>query len=200
MRADLGAVALLLGAGACATGGEGEPVCRPGEARGGEEVRAAALAGRYELTLVTTSGERAGMAATGTLVLTEMPEGMRAVRAPGGETLEGVTAPLLGTLALDLESVGATVAGSTDATDPEGPGVLVLESAPNAPAGTRPGVTIRFGSVANDRRQTRFDGAYTALFVRRTAERGFFGSWASGVRREEAAGHFCALRASRTPR
>ena len=70
--------------------------------------------------------------------------------------------------------------------------VLVLEqrSQPTGP----PSITVRLGSIANNRAVAPFDGGYTALRVGWLEESGAFGgSWASGVRNEQAAGHFCAV-------
>lgn len=188
--------ALLIGTGGCATTASHEASCQPPPEQAKAEIRAATLAGRYALTLVATRGEKTGMSASGTLVLTETPAALRPMRAPGGdEPLEGVTAPLIGSVLVDLESLGATAPGATDTVDPNAPGVLVIENTSGGPDGAGPEITIRFGSVANDRSQTRFDGAYTALFVRAgTDDEGFVGTWASGVRQEDVAGYFCATR------
>ncbi len=71
---------------------------------------------------------------------------------------------------------------------PDAPGVLVIES---------PGrVMLRLGSEANRTGVRRYDGAYTALQVQQVTDKGFAGSWQSGVAAEQSGGHFCAKRVS----
>ena len=55
-------------------------------------------------------------------------------------------------------------------------------------------ITLRLGSEANQRGVLRFDGAWTALYVRWIGDAGFGGEWTSGVTIPEATGSFCASR------
>ena len=96
------------------------------------------------------------------------------------------TLPLYGTSDVDFASVGAVTPGDASSSDPSRPGVLVLQG---------PGrVMLRVGSEANRRDVRRFDGAYTVLQVQQVSEKGFAGTWRSGVGTEESGGHFCATR------
>ena len=61
----------------------------------------------------------------------------------------------------------------------------------------RPGqLMLRVGSEANRTGVRRFDGAYTVLRVQQVTDKGFAGTWESGVDMDESGGHFCASRAS----
>ena len=100
------------------------------------------------------------------------------------------------TLQTQLEQVGAHRLGDPGSQDRSAPGVLVLTSpAAAGPAGPA-SITLRLGSQANRSDIIRFDGAYTALYVRWVADDSFGGEWASGITGPEAKGEFCAVRAS----
>ncbi|MDH3272785.1 MAG: hypothetical protein OEN56_15710, partial [Gemmatimonadota bacterium] len=59
---------------------------------------------------------------------------------------------------------------------------------------TPPTIMLRLGSGANRTDQVAFDGAFTALTVRRVSEGMFAGSWRSGVGMDVTEGYFCAVR------
>ena len=102
--------------------------------------------------------------------------------------------PLYGWTDLDPEEVGAQRVGDPASRALEAPGVLVLaDTEATGPSGDRP-VTLRLGSQANRSDMIRFDGAYTALYVRWIDRDAFGGEWASGVQGPEASGSFCAVR------
>ena len=134
--------------------------------------------GRYRLALVARTGQKA----VGVLVLVASP--------PGREVLGLASTPLQGTLDIDLDQVGARRIGDPASTDPDAPGVLVLEFDRR---GTRQ-VMLRIGSEANRVDQRLYDGAYTVLRVQQIDADGFAGAWESGVRSSVATGHFCATR------
>ncbi|MFQ5688662.1 MAG: hypothetical protein ACE5HQ_00120 [Gemmatimonadota bacterium] len=185
-----------LGMGAtCARKAPDATACRPLEpSRDTAGVDVAGLEGRYRLTLVATRGPATGRSVTGSLTLAAMPSDLTGVKSPGGGPDRAAAAPFYGSLRIDLGAVGARIAGDLEASDPRAPGVLVLSYPATARTAAGRRVTLRLGSLANDRERTRFDGAYTALAVLSHGDRGFFGSWASGVQGEQAGGHFCALR------
>ena len=109
---------------------------------------------------------------------------------PGREVLGSASTPLQGSLDIDLGEVGARRIGDSAATDPDAPGVLVLESDRR---GTRQ-VMLRIGSEANRLDQRLYDGGYTVLRVQQIDADGFAGTWESGVPWSVTAGHFCATR------
>ena len=134
--------------------------------------------GRYRLALVARTGEKV----VGVLVLVASP--------PGREVLGLASTPLQGTLDIDLDQVGARRIGDPASTDPDAPGVLVLEFDRR---GTRQ-VMLRIGSEADRVDQRLYDGAYTVLRVQQIDADGFAGAWESGVRSSVPTGHFCATR------
>jgi hypothetical protein len=99
---------------------------------------------------------------------------------------------LYGSTDIDLQAILAVEVGALDSEDPLAPGVLVLERPVERDGGTAMEITVRLGSEANRRGMTRFDGGYTALFVRQASTGGFAGNWASGVTGQLSSGHFCA--------
>ncbi len=147
--------------------------------------------GNYRLTLVAESGDQEGSDAIAELVLERnTPE----ARLMGEDLPMAATAPLFGWTDVDLAEVGAQKMGNLASEDPMAPGVLVLQQPRQVGA---PSVMIRLGSIANQRDRTAFDGGYTALtVVWAESSGGFGGTWASGVRRVESAGYFCAVRVS----
>ncbi len=144
------------------------------------------LAGDYRLTLVATRGPRAGRMAEGRLWLAPQDTALQLLFRLDGSVDSTARMPLIGGADLDLDAVGAVRLGALDARDPRSPGVAVLET-PGA-------IVLRLGADANRRGVVRFDGGYTALYVRATGAAGFAGGWASGVTGPEAEGHFCAVR------
>ena len=144
--------------------------------------------GNYTLRLVATSGGKRGATSAGTVRLMAHDSARKHVQLPDGTTSTTYTFPLYGTAEVDLGSVGAIAPGEIGSDDPAAPGVLVIESSS--------GVLLRLGSEANRTGVRRFDGAYTALQVQQVTDKGFAGTWRSGVATEESGGHFCATRAS----
>ncbi len=148
----------------------------------------AGLAGEYRLTLVATRGPRAGRMAEGRLRLEPQDTALQLLFRIDGSVDSTARMALVGATDLDLDAVGAVRLGALDSRDPRSPGVAVLET-PSA-------IVLRLGADANRRDVVRFDGAYTALYVRTTGAAGFAGGWASGVTGPDAEGHFCAVRVS----
>jgi len=144
------------------------------------------LAGDYRLTLVATRGPRAGRMAEGRLSLVPQDTALQLLFQLDGSVDSTARMPLIGSTNLDLDAVGAVRLGALDSRDPRSPGVAVLET-PGA-------IVLRLGADANRRGVVRFDGGYTALYVRATGAAGFAGGWASGVTGPDAEGHFCAVR------
>ena len=134
--------------------------------------------GRYRLVLVTRTDDRT---VSGVLVLVAPPAGR--------EVLESASTPLLGSTDIDLRAVGAHRVGDPASTDPDAPGVLVLESERR---GKRQ-ILLRLGSDANRVDRRLYDGGYTVLRVRQIDATGFSGTWESGVR-PPVTGYFCATR------
>jgi hypothetical protein len=155
---------------------------------------AGGLTGKYKLKLVAVSGAKKGEAVEGTLWLQPHDSARHYPPRLGGRVDSTVLHPLFGAVELDLDAVHAISVGRIDSRDPNQPGVLVIER--HARPGRTPlaEITMRLGSDANRADQTRFDGGYTALRIRRMGPEGFAGSWGSGVTGERAAGYFCATR------
>ena len=160
-----------------ASGADADP-CRPTAANLAPDATLVGAHGRYRLVLVARTGEQAA----GVLVLVASP--------PGREVLGPASTPLQGSLDIDLGEVGARRIGDPASTDPDAPGVLVLEF---DRGGTRQ-VMLRIGSEANRVDQRLYDGAYTVLRVQQIDADGFAGTWESGVRSSVTVGHFCATR------
>ncbi len=192
-----GVCAILVPLAACATGAQGQPsepaqpaecVVQEGSLDAGATLREAPDS--YRLTLVTEDRDGTRHATAGTLHLEANPPTLRRHSADGDD---GVSVPLYGWAAVDLQRVGALSIGDIGSQDPLSPGVLVLEQRPAFAAPVA--ITLRLGSIANRRTgQTAVDGGYTALHVTRVEESGgFSGTWISGVHAERVAGHFCAV-------
>lgn len=177
-------VALLL-AGCAVRAGSGEKFdCAPvaGGARG--PTSSSQLAGRYELTMVATSGPLGQRRARGFLSLAA-PERTLAERAAAN----AVPVVLAGTAQLSVDSLGAPNTGDLASTDPMRPGVLVLER-----GGPSPRYLLRLGSESNRQDQQPFEAAYLVLEVAAADSLGFYGTWRSGVAATTAQGYFCARR------
>ena len=178
----------------CGGGGEVPPaaLCSPQDGPLAADASFDARAGEYRLILVATSGDSAGREVSGSLWLEPNDSMARQFSRPGGNPDPTVTVPLFGWTGVAVLGVDALEVGDLSSREPAKPGVLVLEQR-FQPAGP-PSITVRLGSIANNRGVTPFDGGYTALRVGWLDEwGGFGGSWASGVRNEQAAGHFCAV-------
>ena len=178
----------------CGGGGEVPPaaLCSPQDGPLAADASFDARAGEYRLILVATSGDSAGREVSGSLWLEPNDSVARQFSRPGGDPDPNVTVPLFGWTDIAVQGVSALELGDLLSREPVRPGVLVLEQRfqPTGP----PSITVRLGSIANNRGIAPFDGGYTALRVGWLDESGGFGgSWASGVRNEQAAGHFCAV-------
>jgi hypothetical protein len=168
--------------------------CEPVEAAPLTDVDAETLAGTYRLTLVATQGRMAGNETEVRLELRPQEPGLRPVPGVDGEPLPGTVQALIGTLSEGLEDVGAWVPGEVGSEDPEAPGVSVLLTEGEPMDGPTSRLLLRVGSEANVRGRISFDDAYTVLRVARVTDEGLFGRWESGLRTEQAGGHFCAVR------
>jgi hypothetical protein len=99
---------------------------------------------------------------------------------------------------VDLTEVGAVQVGSIESRDPSRPGVIVLERHTASADEPVTQIILRLGSDANRRDRLRFDGGYTALYVREISGERLAGDWASSAgRSQETRGHFCATRAGK---
>jgi hypothetical protein len=170
----------------------GTMACDPVEGNLPANVDVASWAGAYRLTLVATSGDSSGNQTSGVLRLGPQ---LDELQSPEAGSMDAATSmPLIGTVDLDLAAVHAVQVGSLDSEDPLAPGVLVLERHYEKQDGDPAAeVTIRFGSDANRRGITRFDGGYAALFALQAGTSGIAGNWASGVTSLQSGGHFCAV-------
>ena len=171
------------------------PACQAAEGDLPMDVSAQAWAGEYRLVMVAASGDSAGRSAAGTMRLMVQSEELQV--PPMGSADDGTRMPLYGTTDIDLSAILAVEVGVLDSGDPTAPGVLVIGRPVERDGGTSTEITVRLGSEANRRGLTRFDGGYTALFVRQAGTAGFAGNWASGVTGQLSSGHFCATLAQR---
>ena len=184
--AALVAVAAGLVFAGCSSNQPPEPAVDSGECRNAVSdpaslVRVADLGGEFALELTVRSGEKSGETSRGMLTL--VPR-------------DSVGVPYYGWTDLQPEAVGAHRLGDTGSQDRSAPGVLVLTSPAAADPARPASITLRLGSQANRSDIIRFDGAYTALYVRWIADDSFGGEWASGITGPVAGGEFCALRTS----
>ena len=141
--------------------------------------RVSYMEGDFALRLSAASGTMAGRSTFGDLTLVRR---------------DSAGVPLYGWTDLDPEEVGAQRVGDPASRALEAPGVLVLaDPVADRQSGDGP-VTLRLGSQANRSDILRFDGAFTALYVRWIDRDAFGGDWASGVQGPEASGSFCAVR------
>lgn len=174
----------------------GPQSCAPVTSSLPADAPADALAGRYRLQLVASSGANKGGTAGGELQLLpyDSSERQRTLSSGVRDTVNSY--PLYGSTDMNLEAVGA-VAGDLGSVDPSRPGVLVIRIAPRSDtAGAR--VILRLGAEANRQDLVRFDGGYTVLRVREITGDGFAGDWESGAPMPQAGGHFCAVRVGGT--
>lgn len=156
--------------------------CRPSTAALDQDATLTGAQGRHRLVLVKRGGEEA---VSGVLVLVVSP--------PGREALGPASTPLQGSTDIDLRKVGAHRIGDPAATDPDAPGVLVLEFERDG----APQILLRLGSAANRLDRPLYDGGHTVLHVREIHTNGFAGTWESRVRSARAEGYFCATRLQR---
>lgn len=153
--------------------------CRDGWSDTGSLARVDQMNGRFQLRMSADKGPLAGQAAFGELALVRR---------------DSAGVPLYGWTSVDPAEAGAHRLGDPGSRDPAAPGVLVLTSPASGGPNQIDGVTLRLGSQANRSDIIRFDGAYTALYVRWIDQDAFGGDWASGVQGPEASGSFCAVR------
>ncbi len=147
-----------------------------------------ALLGRYQVTVVATSGAGSGRQVTGELLLWEPAGGRRAVYGADEQPVADFHAPAIGTLHGALDSVGAVYPGSAESEDPDAPGVLVMVHH------ELPGVMLRVGSGSNRRGPVAFDGSYFTIGLHESDPTGFRARWRSAVQIEEAGGYLCAVK------
>ena len=153
--------------------------CRPTAATLAQDATLLGAHGRYRLVLVTRTRNRT---VSGVLVLVPT--------APGRKILGSVSTPLQGSTDIDLREVGAHRIGDPASTDPDAPGVLVLESGGRD---TRQ-ILLRLGSDANRVDRRLYDAGHTVLRVQQIDADGFAGTWESRVRSSGTGGTFCATR------
>ncbi len=188
-------VAVLLLAG-CARQSEDSsvaqaPACRQRTGPLSADAAAASLAGSYHLTVIATAGDSSGRRVEGQLTL-ELNDSVHTVVVSAGVPNPNVTTPLFGWTDAVGRAVGAVNTGSLRATDPEAPGVLVLESRAGG-GGATPEIILRLGEYSNRRDRVLFDGGYTVLRVSWIADGAFGGSWESAAMNYgSAGGYFCA--------
>ena len=173
-----------LGIAGCSTNQPPEPsqesdVCGQANPDAGSLVQVEDLGGDYALVITARSGEKSGATTHGELRLVSR---------------DSTGVPFYGWTDVRLDEIGAHRLGDPSSTDRSAPGVLVLTSPDPASPGKVGSVTLRIGSQANRSDIIRFDGAYTALYVRWIEAGAFGGDWASGITGPEAEGEFCAVR------
>lgn len=188
-------VAGVLGCGSNQSQVAVAPACEAAEGDLPMDVTAQTWAGEYHLVMVATSGDSAGRSVSGTMRLMVQSEELQV--PPMGSLDDGTRMLLYGSTDIDLRVILAVEVGALDSDDPLAPGVLVIERPVERDGGTSMEITVRLGSEANRRGMTRFDGGYTALFVRQASTGGFAGNWASGVTGQLSSGDFCASLAQR---
>lgn len=162
--------------------------CRPSEGPFTATAPWDSLAGTWQLTLVAAAGPMAGHREEGALWLRTQDTALQRVDRPGPTT---VTVPVIGTTDIELEQVGAVRIGDVRSADPLQPGVAIWVS--RASDG-RVAAVMRIGQEAIRSNLLRFDGGYTALFLRQVSANVIRGGWASGVSTETVSGYFCAAR------
>jgi hypothetical protein len=176
------------------TGDVGPEECKPTTATLSANASADGLTGEYRLTLVADDGPREGEAVSGQLVLEPYEGQLRQRMRPDGSPDPSTVYAAFGSTDIDLTKVGALEVGSTKSRDPTRPGVLVMQRRPTSAGGASTQITIRLGADANQRDRIRFDGGYTALYVREISGDRLAGEWGSGSGRSQVRGHFCAVR------
>jgi hypothetical protein len=139
------------------------------------------LEGEFLLRMSADEGSPTGREAEGKLTLLRR---------------DSASVPFYGWTTIDVEQIGAHRLGDPASQDRLAPGVLALTSMVAPEATGDSAIVLRLGSQANRADIIRFDGAFTALYVRWIEEDGFGGDWASGIRGPETTGQFCAVRIS----
>ena len=169
--------------------------CEPASPQAPAEMDLVRLSGSYDVTFVSTEGAGAGHTVRGRLVLRAQDQSL--VRVPYADSNTVVTQPVIGTMDLVTDEIGATRMGDLMATDAAMPGVGVYVTTRRG--GPATGVIARVGSASNVRGQMVFDAGYFTLFVGRVGPTGIWGGWSSspgtvGLVTADARGHFCAAR------
>jgi len=175
--------------------------CGPSEGAAAGRLDATLKARDYTLTIVATSGSRAGHQSRGVLRLVRTKPDDRSPET--GETARDqsrTNIPFYGWTDADLSSVGAPLCSSAphpppSSQDPIYPGVLVElpgfrdalppEQPPNAPV-------LTIGTLSNLRNGSTWrDGCGIALFVQSATNTTFLGSWREWGRLSDGSGYFC---------
>ena len=178
-------VMLLAGCGGANAGQSDPQACAPVESSAAD-LAADRMGGTYTVRLVATEGAKRGASTEGTLELLPQDSTYRTMTMSDGMADTSFTMPFYGTTEVDFSAVGAVAPGDPKSADPARPGVLVIDGPER--------LMLRVGSEANRRDVRRFDGAYTAFQVQQVTDKGFAGTWRSGVGTVESSGHFCADR------
>ena len=189
-----------IAAGACGGRGDGGEeraeeavVCEAREAGVlAHDFDVSGLAGDYAVTLVATAGDSAGKSVEGHLRLLPHADSLLQLTVGGGGGATGMTVgtPLYGAGEINLSAVNALQMGDLGSLNPMKPGAVTLVR--HVDAGVE--LTIRLGSLANQRGIVRFDGGYSVLRVHWAEGNRFGGSWASGLLGAQAEGFFCAVK------
>jgi len=146
------------------------------------------LNGSWMLEMVAVTGDSSGVRAAGTLTLRAQDPALRPVVRAG---MTGVTVPVIGATDIALERVGAVRIGDVGSLDPRKPGVSIWVSPATA---TTLSAVMRIGQEEIQSDLVRFDGGYTALYLRQVSATAIRGGWASAVAGTAASGYFCAER------
>lgn len=168
--------------------------CKPVSGPLRSDATSEAITGEYRLTLVAPDTVKPERSVSGQLSLEPHQGELRRRFRPDGSLDTTVVYAAFGTTDVDLPAVGAVQVGSTISHDPTRPGVVVMERRTALEGERATQITLRLGSDANRREMVRFDGGYTALYVREITNDRFAGDWASGAGSSQVRGHFCATR------
>jgi len=191
--AKMGAVLALSVAAGCRhrTDSAMSAACAPAAQQAPAEMDLAQLNGGYTVTFVATEGPKAGQTVSGRLMLRAQEPAL--VSVPYADSNTVVNQPVIGTLDVATDDIGAIRMGDLMATDAALPGVGVYVASRRG--GPITGVVARVGSGSNARGLMAFDGGYFTLFVGRVGPGGIWGGWASSTGTtvtSDARGHFCA--------
>jgi hypothetical protein len=161
--------------------------CRPVEGKLAANTPWDGLAGSWRLTMVSATGSDAGHSVSGTMTLRIQDSTRRAIVRPGSTR---VTVPLIGSADIALERVGAVRIGDIGSTESLKPGLAIWVSQSDSGVSA----VLRIGQEEIPSDLIRFDGGFTALFLRQVSATSMRGGWASGVAPGQAGGYFCAER------
>ena len=146
----------------------------------------------YRLAFVATQGPEREHSVAGSLIL-HRRDSTHARRRFDGTRIPLWSEPYWGAAVIAFERVGAEVNGSTEADDPDVPGVSVYQRQ------YRDGsweAGLLFGTSENNLRIVTLDGADLATRIDEVSSKGFRGTWDAtiGTTDYHAAGLFCAVR------